>query len=98
MVELGKIALRREFFDEADGYARAALQIAEPREHYLTIFRAEWLRHLVLEQTKPSNGDRKRLAYLRKLFMQLDQHEGIEEIQEFRMTAMRGMEGASSKS
>jgi hypothetical protein len=29
--------------------------------------------------------------------MQLDQHEGIEEIQEFRMTAMRGMEGASGK-
>jgi len=97
LVELGKIALRRGIFDEADGYARAALVIAEPREHYLTIFRAEWLRHLVVEQTKPSNADRRRLARLRKLFMQLDQHEGIEEIQEFRKTAMRKMEGASRK-
>jgi transcriptional regulator with XRE-family HTH domain len=97
LVELGKVALHRGIFDEAEGYAQAALRIAEPREHHLTIFRAEWLRHLVLEQTRPSNGDRKRLSYLRKLFMQLDQHEGIEEIQEFRMTAMRSMEGATSK-
>ncbi len=92
LVELGKISLRRGVYDEADGYAKAALQIAEPREHYLTIFRAEWLRHLVVRKTKPTVRDRKRLSYLRKLFMHLDQHEGIEEIQEFRKTAMRAME------
>jgi tetratricopeptide (TPR) repeat protein len=97
LVELGKISLRRGVYDEADGYAQAALRIAEPREHYLTVFRAEWLRHLVVKRTKPSVHDRKRLAYLRKLFMHLDQHEGIEEIQEFRKTAMRTMETENRK-
>jgi transcriptional regulator with XRE-family HTH domain len=97
LIELGKIELGKGRFEEADEYALAALRIAVPRDHHLTIFRAEWLRHRVVEQTNPHDKDIKRLTYLRKLFMHLDQHEGIEEIQEFRKTAMRSMEGASSE-
>jgi tetratricopeptide (TPR) repeat protein len=95
LVELGKIALREGVHEEAESYAGAALRIAKPREQHLTIFRAEWLRHLVVRATDPSSTDRHRLAYLRKLYQQLDQHEGIEEVQEFRKTALRRLEAES---
>ena len=68
----------------AEGSAQAALRVAKPREHHLTVFRAEWLRHLVARRRDPSRTDRHRLAYLRKLFLHLDQHEGISEIQDFK--------------
>ena len=77
--------------DEAESFANAALRIAKPRENYLTIFRAEWLLHLILQVEQPDNNDRHRLHYLRKLFQHLDQHEGIEEVQAFKRTAMRAL-------
>jgi tetratricopeptide (TPR) repeat protein len=89
LIELGRIALSENQTDKADRLAQAALRIARPREQLLTIFRAEWLRHLVARQADPAKSDGGRLAYLRKLFMQLDEHEGIDEIQEFRRTAIR---------
>ena len=89
LVEMGKIALEERKLERADSHASAALRIAKPREHNVTIFRAEWLRHRVVRQAEPANEDRHRLHYLRKLFQQLDQHEGIEEVQEFKKTAMR---------
>ena len=76
---------------------QAALRIARPREQQLSIFRGEWLRHLVVRAEDPPREDRGRLTYLRKLFMQLDQHEGIDEIQEFRQTAMRSMAAEGGK-
>ena len=91
LVELGKIALNEEKPDEAESYATAALRIAKPRENYLTIFRAEWLLHKIVLRTNPRHGDRHRLHYLRKLFQHLDQHEGVDEVQEFRRTAMRAL-------
>ena len=50
--------------------------------------RTEWLRHLVKRRSHPSRPDRARLGRLRKLYQQLDQHEGIDEIQEFRKHAL----------
>ena len=91
-VELGKIERQEERFEEADRLALAALRIAKPKEHNLTIFRAEWLRHQVLRRVDPSRDDEQRLAYLKQLYVELDQHEGIEEVREFRKTAMRGAE------
>lgn len=91
LVELGKIALDEEKPDEAESYATASLRIAKPRENYLTIFRAEWLLHRIVLRTNPRHGDRHRLHYLRKLFQHLDQHEGVDEVQEFRRTAMRAL-------
>jgi tetratricopeptide (TPR) repeat protein len=89
-VELGKIEMQEERFDEADRLARAALRIAMPKEHTLTIFRAEWLRQKVQQRVDPARENEERLAYLKQLYVELDQHEGIEEVHEFRKAAMRG--------
>jgi len=89
LVELGKIDFQEGDFAKADGWAQEALGIAEPREHYLTIFRAEWLRHQVVMRERPEADDHDRLQQLRKIFLLLDQHEGIDEVQEFKKTAMR---------
>jgi tetratricopeptide (TPR) repeat protein len=97
LIELGRIALSERNGKQADRLAQAALRIARPREQLLTIFRGEWLRHQVARANDPSRSDRARLAYLKKLFMQLDQHEGIDEIQEFRRTAMRSAEHGEAR-
>lgn len=97
MVELGRMALQQGHLDEADRYAQASLRIAKPREHFLTIFRAEWLLHLVHRRTAPMDPDRPRLEYLRKLYLHLDQYEGIEEIQEFKKTALRTLTAEDRK-
>jgi hypothetical protein len=89
LIELGRIVLDQGETRKADANAQAALRIARPREQTLTIFRAEWLRHLVVRTEKPTRPDSSRMAKLRKLFMQLDQHEGVDEIQEFRRVALR---------
>ncbi len=83
LVELGKIAAQEKRYDEADSYARAALRLAKPLEHRMTVFRAEWLRHRLVKLRNPEESDRHRLAYVRKLFTLLDRHEGIEEVLEF---------------
>ena len=92
LVELGKIAAQDRRHDEADGYAQAALRIAKPIEHQITVFRAEWLRHRIVKQKDPEQTDRHRLAYLRKLFLLLDQYEGIEEVQQFKQTVILAAE------
>ncbi|HXV75930.1 MAG TPA: helix-turn-helix transcriptional regulator [Candidatus Polarisedimenticolaceae bacterium] len=89
LVELGKIALRQRNFEEAERFASSALRIARPREHVVTIFRAEWLQHNIARSTRPDDPDRLRIARLRKLYLHLDQHEGIEEVQVFKRTIMR---------
>ena len=93
LVELGKIALHDGQPSEADGCAQAALRIGKPLDHHSTVFRAEWLRHRVAVKLDPADPDRHRLAYLRKLFLHLDQHEGIEEVREFKQLSVRPIEG-----
>ena len=66
--------------------------MAKPLEHRMTVFRAEWLRHRLVKLRDPEQSDRHRLAYVRKLFMLLDRHEGIEEVLEFKQTVMRANE------
>jgi transcriptional regulator with XRE-family HTH domain len=89
LVELGKIALRQQKHEEAERFASRALRIARPRDNVLTIFRAEWLRHRIARELRPEDPDRGRLARLRKLYLHLDQHEGIEEVRSFKQTLMR---------
>lgn len=89
LVDLGQVELTAGNAELADEHAEAALHIAEPSAQLLTVFRAEWLRHRILRRVDPRNADRARISNLRKLFLQLDQHQGIEEIREFRDTAMR---------
>ena len=83
-VELGRVAFLQSRFEEAYDRAGAALKIAKPREHWVTTFRAEWLRHLVRQQEDPNDPDRHRVAYLRRLFVRIEEHRGIEEVQEFK--------------
>jgi len=97
LVELGKIAAQEKRYDEADNYAQAALRLAKPLEHRITVFRAEWLRHRLVKLTNPDQNDRHRLAYVRKLFLLLDRHEGIEEVLEFKQTVMRATESQDRK-
>ena len=97
LVELGKIAAQEKRYDEADGCAKAALRLAKPLDHRLTVFRAEWLRHRLVKLRDPGQGDRHRLAYVRKLFLQLDRHEGIEEVLEFKRTVMRATDSHDRK-
>jgi tetratricopeptide (TPR) repeat protein len=96
LVELGKITLASDRLEEAERLARAALQVARPLELGLTVFRAEWLCHKIAARTTPEVADAKRLEVLRRLFLQLDEHEGIDEINEFRQAThaadvLRGM-------
>lgn len=83
-VELGRMALDEGDTEEAENYGVAALRIAKPAEHLLTCFRAEWLRHLVRLRQRPEDPDRHRVAYLRRLYVRLEDHRGIEEIGEFK--------------
>jgi transcriptional regulator with XRE-family HTH domain len=88
-VELGKIAITEDRLDDARKLAQTALRIARPREHSLTVFRAEWLLHRLNLRIKPGAPDRRRLTRLHELFLELDQHEGIEEIQEYKAVVLR---------
>jgi transcriptional regulator with XRE-family HTH domain len=97
LVELGKISAQDRRDDEADGHAQAALRIAKPIEHQITVFRAEWLRHRIAKQKDPDQTDRHRLAYLRKLFLGLDQYQGVEEVREFRSQVILAVESKDRK-
>ena len=87
LTELGKVALTEKKKDEADRYALAALAIARPREHWLTIFRAEWLRHRIathgVGKEDALKMDKPRLTRMRKLMVHLADHKGEPEIGEF---------------
>ena len=89
LVELGKIAEAEARYDDAEKLARAALRIARPREHRLTVFRAEWLRHRLAVRQRPNAATGQRLELLREMFEHLEDHEGIEEIREFKNTVLR---------
>lgn len=88
LVERGRIAFLDGQFSNAEEYACDALRIAEPLEHRLTIFRAEWLRHKIVRSTKPEAVDRNRLNRLRRLLAHLDLHDGVEEIREFKAESL----------
>lgn len=96
LVALGKISYKANSLDDANSYANAAMRIAKPRELQLTIFQAEWLCHRIARKRDPDFPDRHRLAYLRKLFLHLDQHDGVEEVREFRASALRTMTAMES--
>ena len=61
------------------------------------MFRAEWLRHRIVRLRDSKETDRHRLAYLRKLFLTLDQYEGIEEVRQFRETVILAAEREDRK-
>jgi tetratricopeptide (TPR) repeat protein len=96
LVELGKCALAEGRSGEAEELAQRALAIAEPREHQLTVFRAEWLRHRVVRQQRPADPDEERVRRLHALFEHLAQHEGVEDVAEFRECMLRGTDGAEA--
>lgn len=83
-IELGRISLEEGKLDEADAQCAAALRMAKPREHWLTIFQAEWLRHRIVKRREPGNPDRNRFRLLRKLLVHLDAHAGNQDVQAFR--------------
>lgn len=88
LTELGGVAFLKGDLERADGYAEAALRIAKPADHVLTIFRAEWLRHKVASRRSPKASDRHRLAYLRRLYGRLGEHRGVDTVREFETAAI----------
>jgi tetratricopeptide (TPR) repeat protein len=86
LTELGHLGLQAGRLDEADRYARAALAIARPRDHWLTLFRAEWLRHQVVGKKDAKATDKPRLALLKKLMVHLADHKNEREIREYLQT------------
>ncbi|HXV74836.1 MAG TPA: helix-turn-helix domain-containing protein [Candidatus Polarisedimenticolaceae bacterium] len=74
LVELGRFSLDEGRTDDAAGYARAAVDIARSRQNWLTLLRAEWLRHLVKQRTSPGRADRRRIVRLRALLQRLTPH------------------------
>jgi hypothetical protein len=83
-LELARLAHGLGQLEEADAQARSALRLAKSIDHRLTIFRAEWLRHVIRRRLDPLDTDRHRVAYLKRLYSRLDDHRGIDEVQEFR--------------
>lgn len=83
LVELGRCALEESELEKADSYAIAALRIAKPADQVLTIFRAEWLRHLIVRRRNPKAPDRNRLFFLRKLYGRVKEHRGLAVIKEY---------------
>ncbi len=93
LVELARLSRVENRLDDAEGFAAAALRVAKPREQILTCFRAEWLRHELVRSSRPDDLDRHRVAYLKKLYVRLEEHRGIEEVQEFKSTYCSAGEG-----
>jgi len=83
LVELGRLSLAAGDLDEADTLAHAALRISKPAELCLTIFRAEWLRHLIASHKSPNATDRHRVVYLKKLYPRVRGHRTADAVSEF---------------
>ena len=62
------------------------MSIANELKNQLTSFRGEWLKHQIQRKRDPSDPDRHRVAYLKRLFTRLAEHRGITEVQEFKQT------------
>ncbi len=84
LVDLAGIAFTEGALEQADHLACDALNIARPREHLVTVFRAEWIRHKVRRVIEPEAQDLRRLSQLRKLYRQIEAHDGFEELHAFR--------------
>ncbi|HKQ62487.1 MAG TPA: tetratricopeptide repeat protein [Candidatus Polarisedimenticolaceae bacterium] len=87
LLELGKIALSQGHADEADARAQRALELSRPLGHALGVFRAQWLRHRVRVQRGVTETAAE-LSELIEMAQPLDQHDGIEEIDEFKKTVL----------
>jgi hypothetical protein len=96
LVALGRLAFEAGNLAEAERHVRASLRIARPREHHLTIFRAEWLGHRIARARDPGDPDRHRLSYLRKLYRKVQEHQGVREVQEFQSTELAASNGTRS--
>lgn len=84
LTELGRLAVRQGDDDDGARHLGAALRLAKPLELWLVVFRAEWWMHRIALRLRPDDADRHRIAYLRKLFVKLEEHRGIEEVAAFR--------------
>ncbi len=83
LVTLGRVAFVENKLDEADRLARQALAIACNPVQIMTTFRAEWLRHRVDVRSGVKQPDAARIQRMRKLFIELKHHAGVDEIREF---------------
>ncbi len=95
---LGQLDLGEGRLEAAERHANAALAIARPLDHKLAILRGEWLRHQIVKRRDPDLSDRQRVAFLRKLYFQIEPFDGVDELREFRSAVIErhGNEGSES--
>ena len=92
---LGRLMYDLGRLDEAERYTGDSLRIARPAARKLTIFLAEWIRHLIARRRDPHNPDTKRLSELRRLYTRLKSHRGLDQVQEFKEMIIDNEQGGS---
>ncbi len=90
LVELGVQYLNARSLSEARQCGRSALMIARRLDNPGILFRAEWLLHRVARLDDPTDGDERRLNYLKRLYTRVKNHKDLEELDEFRLQILEG--------
>ena len=93
LVELGVQYFKARNLSEAEQCGRSALILARRLENHGIIFRAEWLLHRVARINDPSDGDVRRLNYLKRLYSRVKNHKDLEELDDFRAQVIEGEAG-----
>lgn len=96
LIDLGHIALETGKLDDAERFASAGLRLAQSADRVLAVFRAEWLRHLIVRQRTPNEPDTRRLERLRRLYGKVKDHASLEPIQAFRKLVLDAERGEDS--
>ncbi len=91
LIELGRVCTLHENggLDEGERYGQAGLHIARENGHELTVFRAEWLLHLVALERDSEALDRHRIAHLRRLYPRVKAHRAQDAVREYERQVLR---------
>lgn len=96
-IELARLALRQGRLDAAEQCAAAALKIAKPREHWLNVFKAEWLMLQLARKRDPGSRQANRGAFLLKLLVRLGEHSADPDVLSFRKAKENETSGTSPR-
>ena len=92
-IEAGRVALRLEAPDEAERRAAAGLSIARTGDSPFLLFRGIWLQHRIARRRNSLKPDRRRVAYLRRLYPRVAGNKSMDVIREFQREIL-GLEDA----
>ena len=84
LVELGRIAFVDGRSADAQRHADGALRLARNGEEWPIVFGATLLRHRIARRADPTDPDRRRVAYLKKILGWVGDHADHRDLREFR--------------